>query len=92
MAHAVRRPHLPQTATDQTLAVATMSLTGAAFVLALLTAWDAGAVVAALAVVVGGWSQLISRTRAERFENVLALGIAAVILAVCLAGGGGLFS
>ena len=38
--------------------------------------------------VLGAWSQLVSRTRPERFENVIGLGAGAVALAVGLAWGG----
>jgi hypothetical protein len=39
-------------------------------------------------VMLGAWSQLVSRTRPERFENVIGLGAGAVALAVGLARGG----
>lgn len=95
MSHAVRshrplvqapRPRLPRTR-DEVLAATTVVLSVVALVLALLGAYDAGAVVGLLCVLVGGWSQMISENRAERFESVIATVVGAVVLAACLAYG-----
>lgn len=83
------RLHGPRASSDRIAAVATMVLAGIAVVLALVEAYDAGAIVALVAVLVGGWSQLISKTRGERFETVIATVLAAVVLAACLAYGSG---
>lgn len=83
------RLHAPRTSTDQLWAVATMLLAAVAVVLAFAGAYDAGAIIAFLAVLAGGWSQLISETRSERFETVTATVVAAVTLAACLAYGSG---
>jgi hypothetical protein len=84
MAHAVRRNRL----TYQLLTAATLSLAVGALFLALLQLWAAGAVTGLVAVLVGGWAQLVSETRTERFENIFGITLAAVVLGVCLAGGG----
>lgn len=73
--------------TDHALAIATLVI-GAASLVLLSVSHVAAAWVGLLGVVVGGWSQLISRTRPERFENIVGLGMAAVGLAVALARGG----
>ena len=92
MAHAVRRSRLSTAAPDQLLTVATLAFAGSALLLALLQAWDVGAAVGLMAVLLGGWAQLVSETRTERFENIFAITLAAVVLAVCLASGGALVS
>lgn len=74
----------------QLLSAATLSLATAALLLALLQVWEAGAVVGLVAVLVGGWAQLVSETRTERFENIFGITLAAVVLGVCLASGGAL--
>lgn len=93
MPHALHVPHPPvaRASADQLWAMATMLLAAVCVVLALAGAYDAGAVVAAVAVGVGGWSMLVSQTRGERFETVTATVVAGVALAVCLAYGSGLF-
>ena len=79
---------LPKTAHDRLLTAATLSLAAAALLLALLQLWAAGAVVALVAALVGGWAQLVSETRTERFENIFGITMSAVVLMVCLAEGG----
>ncbi len=83
------RLHGPHASSDRLWAAGTMVLAAIAVVLAFAEAFDAGAIVALLAVMVGGWSQLVSRTRGERFETVIATVTAAVVLATCLAYGSG---
>lgn len=80
------RPRLPRTQ-DEVLAASTVVLALAALALAVVGAYDAGAVVALACVLVGGWSQMVSENRAERFEAVIATVGGAVLLAVCLAYG-----
>lgn len=82
---------LPRTP-DEVFAASTVVLTIVAVVLAFMGWYDAGAVVALLAVGLGGWSQLISETRFERFESVIAVVAASVTLAVCLAFGSGIWT
>ncbi len=77
---------LPRTP-DEVFAASTVVITVLALLLTVPGWFDAGAVVALVAVVLGGWSQLISETRFERFESVIAVVVAAVTLAVCLAEG-----
>lgn len=91
MPHAlhVPRPTAPRASADQLWALATMLLAAVGIGLALAGAYDAGAIVAALAVAVGGWSMLVSQTRGERFETVTATVAAAVTLAASLAYGSG---
>ena len=84
-------PRMPRTR-DEVFAASTVVVTVTAVVLAVTGYFDVGAVVALLAVVLGGWSQLISETRFERFESVIAVVVAAVALAVCLAEGSGLWT
>jgi len=88
---ALPRPRLPRTR-DEVLAAATVVLGVVAVVLTLAEAYDAGAVVALVCVLLGGSSQLISETRFERWESVCATVVAAVVLAVCLAEGSGIFT
>jgi hypothetical protein len=72
---------------DHALALATLVL--GALALALLGASHvAAAWVGLLTVFLGGWSQLVSRTRPERFENVAGATAGAVALAIALARGG----
>ena len=67
-------------------------LTALALLLTLAGRYDLGAVVSLGAVLLGGTSQLISETRFERWESVCATVLAAVLLAVCLANGSGIFT
>lgn len=91
MPHVMHAPrlHPPRTSTDQLWAIGTMAVAGLGLVLALAEAFDAAAIVAFLGVVAGGWAMLISRTRTERFEVVIATVLCAVILASALAYGSG---
>jgi len=95
VSHAVRphrlplhppRPRLPRTR-DEVLAATTVVLALVALALALVEAYDPGAVVSLAAVLVGGWAQMVSENRTERWEAVIATVCAAVLLAVCLAYG-----
>lgn len=74
------------------LAVASLALAIVSVVLAVVEAYDVGAVVALAGVLVGGWSQMVSDTRGERFESVTGVIVAAVALAVCLASGSGVWT
>lgn len=85
------QPRLPRTR-DEVFAATTVVLAVLAAVLAIAGAYDVGVVVALACVVVGGWSQMISETRYERFESVIAVGFGAVTLAICLANGSGLWT
>ena len=69
---------------DQLWALATMALAVVAVLLAVVDAYEIGAVVALVAIVIGGWSQLVSKNRSERFETLSAVLVAVVALAVCL--------
>lgn len=84
-------PRLPRTR-DEVFAATTVVLAVLATALAFVEAYDVGAVVALACVVVGGWSQMISETRFERFESVVAVVVGAVVLAVCLANGSGIWT
>ena len=72
--------------TDHALAIGTLAL-GIAAVILLAVSYEAAAWTGLVAVVIGAWSQLISRTRPERFENIAGLTAGAVALAVGLARG-----
>jgi hypothetical protein len=85
------RPRLPRTP-DEVFAASTVVLAVGALLLTVLERYDLGAVVALAAVLVGGSSQLLSVTRFERWESVCATVLAAVLLAVCLANGSGVFT
>jgi hypothetical protein len=87
----VPRPRLPRTR-DEVFAATTVVLTAVALVLTLTEHYDVGAVVSLAAVLLGGSSQLVSETRFERWESVCATVLAAVLLAVCLANGSGIFT
>jgi hypothetical protein len=73
--------------TDHALALATFVLGGAALLL-LAVDYTAAAWVGLVGVLTGGWSQLVSRTRPERFENIIGITMAAVALAIGLARAG----
>jgi len=73
--------------TDHVLALVTFVLGAAALVL-LAVNYTAAAWVGLAGVFTGGWSQLVSRTRPERFENVIGITMAAVALAIGLARAG----
>lgn len=83
-------PHPTRTSADRLWATATLVLAGLSLVLALAEQYDLGALAAALCVLAGGWSMLISRTLTERFETVIGTVLGGVVLAVCLAYGSGL--
>jgi hypothetical protein len=87
----VPRPRLPRTR-DEVLAATTVVLAAVALLLTLVELYDLGAVVSLAAVLLGGSSQLLSETRFERWESVCATVLAAVLLAVCLANGSGVFT
>jgi hypothetical protein len=88
---ALPRPRLPHTR-DEVLAATTVVLAAVALLLTLLELYDAGAVVSLATVLLGGSSQLLSETRFERWESVCATVLAAVLLAVCLDNGSGVFT
>ena len=85
------RLRLPRTR-DEVLAASTVVLAAVALLLTLTEHYDVGAVVSLGAVLLGGSSQLLSETRFERWESVCATVLAAVLLAVCLASGSGVFT
>jgi hypothetical protein len=85
------RLRLPRTR-DEVFAATTVVLAVIALLLTLVGWYDAGAVVSLGAVLLGGASQLVSETRFERWESVCATVLAAVLLAVCLANGSGVFT
>ena len=90
---AASRPHLrlPHTR-DEVFAASTVVLAVFALLLTLTEHYDLGAVASLAAVLLGGSSQLLSETRFERWESVCATVLAAVLLAVCLANGSGIFT
>ena len=87
--HAPAALHLEDThAMDAGLALVTFALGAAGLLLILGDADIAGAVAGAVGVLTGLSGQLISRTRPERFLDVIGLVASAVALAVGLAFGG----
>lgn len=72
---------------DHALAYATFVL-GAAALILLAVSYAAAAWTGLLVVFLGAWSQLVSKTRPERFENVIGATAGAVALAIGLAKGG----
>ena len=85
------RLRLPHTR-DEVFAASTVVLATVALLLTVAGRYDLGAVVSLAAVLLGGSSQLLSETRFERWESVCATVLAAVLLAVCLANGSGVFT
>lgn len=87
--HVLPRPNAtaaPRSMTsDQLWTLATIALAVVAVLLAVVEAYEIGAVVALLAIGTGGWSQLVSKNRSERFETISAVLVAVVALAVCVA-------
>ena len=73
--------------TDHALAAATVTLGALALVL-LAVSHEAAAWTGLVVVFLGLWSQLVSRTRPERFENVIGATAGAMALAIGLAQGG----
>ena len=90
-ARSAPRLRLPHTR-DEVFAASTVVLAAVALLLTLLERYDLGAVASLAAVLLGGSSQLVSETRFERWESVCATVLAAVLLAVCLANGSGVFT
>ena len=72
---------------DHLLAYATVVLGAAALVL-LGVSYVAAAWTGLVTVFLGGWSQLVSRTRPERFENIAGITAGALAVAIGLARGG----
>jgi heme O synthase-like polyprenyltransferase len=72
---------------DHALALATVTL-GAAALILLGVSHVAAAWCGLLVVFLGAWSQLVSRTRPERFENIIGATAGALALAIGLAQGG----
>ena len=90
-----RRPTVrfrPPRTRDEVFAATTVVLAAVALLLTLTGRYDLGAVASLAAVLLGGSSQLLSETRFERWESVCATVLAAVLLAVCLANGSGVFT
>jgi hypothetical protein len=77
---------------DAMLAVVTLALGVTGLLLVAVDANRAGAVAGAVGVLLGLWGQLVSRTRPERFLDVIGIGAAAVAFAVGMAYGGINFS
>jgi heme O synthase-like polyprenyltransferase len=73
--------------TDHALAAATVTL-GAIALILLAVSHEAAAWTGLVVVFVGLWSQLVSRTRPERFENVIGATAGAMALAIGLSQGG----
>jgi len=73
--------------TDHALAAATITL-GAAALILLAVSHEAAAWTGLVVVFLGLWSQLVSRTRPERFENVIGATAGAIALAIGLSQGG----
>ena len=91
--HAPHALHLEEThRTDATLAIVTLSLGVLGLLLVALDAPRAGLVCGAIGVITGLWGQMVSRTRSERFFDVIGLVSAALALAVGAAHGGLTFS
>lgn len=85
--------HTPHVAVShRVLAGATLALAALAAALTVGQAYDVGAVVGLLAVLVSGWSQMVSETTGERFESVTEAIVAGLALAVCLANGSGIYT
>ena len=82
----------PPRTRDEVFAASTVVLAAVALLLTLTEHYDLGAVASLAAVLLGGSSQLLSETRFERWESVCATVLAAVLLAVCLANGSGVFT
>jgi heme O synthase-like polyprenyltransferase len=72
---------------DHVLAYTTLAL-GALSLVLLAASYVAASWLGLVTVFLGGWSQLISRTRPERFENIAGATAGAVALAIGLARGG----
>ena len=64
--------------------LATMAVAVVAVLLTFVEAYEIGAPVALVAIMTGGWSQLVSKNRSERFETISAVLVAVVALAVCV--------
>jgi hypothetical protein len=81
--HAPPALHLEQThGLDAVLALAAFALGAVGLVLVAADAAIAGMVCGGVGVVAGLWGQLVSRTRSERFLDVIGLVAAAVAFAL----------
>ena len=87
MAHTETAHHSFVLDADHVLAMATVALGAVALVL-LGFSYVAAAWVGLAALAVGAWSQLISATRPERFENIAGITAGALAVAIGLARGG----
>ena len=86
--HAPAALHLDEVhAVDATLAVATAVLGAVGLICVLADANGAAAATGAAGTLLGLWGQLVSRTRSERFLDVIGLGMAAVAFALGMAFG-----
>jgi len=86
--HAPAALHLEEThPIDAGLALVTAALGAAGLALVAADVNIAGAMAGLVGVLTGLWGQLVSRTRPERFLDVVGLGAAAVAFAVGMAYG-----
>ena len=91
--HAPAALHLEQThGSDLLLALAAFALGIAGLLLVVLDAPRAGMWCGVVGVAAGLWGQMVSRTRSERFADVIGLVAAAVAFAIGAAQGGLTFS
>ena len=91
--HAPAALHLEEThPMDGVLAVTALALGLAGLLLVAADQNIAGAVAGGIGVLAGLWGQLVSRTRPERFLDVIGLGAAAVAFGVGMAYAGINFS
>jgi hypothetical protein len=86
--HAPAALHLEEThPIDAGLALVTFALGAVGLLLVAVDADIAGAVAGAVGVLAGLWGQLVSRTRPERFLDVVGIGACAIAFAVGMAYG-----
>mgnify|MGYP007059888655 CR=1 FL=1 len=91
--HAPAALHLEEThPMDAALAVVAFACGIVGLLVIVADANRLGAVLGAAGVLTGLWGQLVSRTRSERFLDVIGIGAAAVAFALGMAYGGMNFS
>lgn len=88
MARAVHAPHVPHVSSDRLLAALSLGLGLVALAMCVAEAWEAAIWTGLVAVLVSGWSQMVSETTRERFESVFGLTVGGLGLWIGLNSGG----
>ena len=88
MARTAHPVHVPHVSTDRMLAALSLGMGLVAIVMTALEEWDVAIWTGLVAVVVSGWSQMVSETTRERFESITGLTLGGLALWIGLNSGG----